>query len=500
MAEFDPSVWLQDHPEEEEDAADARPCPVCGECDNEDVLLLCDRCDAPYHTFCIGLERVPRGNWFCMECESDGAYVDAAAIEEPVTRRSHQREYPRTQGEQRRSRRRTRPDLWLGAWSRFSRTVHDVTGLDLDFSEDDSVMDSYRHHQHLLSVEARNRESGDQWRQRSRIAERQGVRESFGRIAAWQRTRQVTPPSIAPSPTVESAEQTQAWQAFDRAREVQSPAAQTLKRKARSLSATPEASQAPKEPERKLKRPRTRRLENVGASSASVRSLARPTLSIDPQNNTQDTTRDNVPSFLSNLLREVETAELPEGSPPQPVAVKSRPASPPMDYTSPGSSPSPTSSVHRSPRAMSTTPPPVRGKRSHSPVPLSSRVEPRFARANHAANVDGSPTVPHTNGTELRHPRPRRQPVSRLPRSTSPARLTMSSEVKESVNRFVKAALAPHWKTAAITKDQYANINRDVSRMLYGYISEQSLTDQSERSQLERVAVDQVDSAIKALC
>src|SRR6187402_2817219 len=75
VAEFDPNAWI-----EENDMADeeANPCPICNESDQEDVLLLCDGCDAPYHTHCIGLDRVPNGHWFCMECAEDGAYSRAA--------------------------------------------------------------------------------------------------------------------------------------------------------------------------------------------------------------------------------------------------------------------------------------------------------------------------------------------------------------------------------------------------------------------------------------
>ena len=45
---------------------------VCGGSENEDVLLLCDRCDAPYHCYCLSpaLTIVPMDDWFCPECAS----------------------------------------------------------------------------------------------------------------------------------------------------------------------------------------------------------------------------------------------------------------------------------------------------------------------------------------------------------------------------------------------------------------------------------------------
>eukprot|EP00906_Rhabdomonas_costata_P015954 RCo022864 len=52
--------------EEEED----QPCQVCQSYQQEDLLLLCDRCDGHYHTFCVGLGLVvPPGDWFCPRCQ-----------------------------------------------------------------------------------------------------------------------------------------------------------------------------------------------------------------------------------------------------------------------------------------------------------------------------------------------------------------------------------------------------------------------------------------------
>jgi len=52
-----------DHPWEQETV-----CRVCQLGDREHVLLLCDLCDDPYHTTCVGLEDVPPGDWFCQTC------------------------------------------------------------------------------------------------------------------------------------------------------------------------------------------------------------------------------------------------------------------------------------------------------------------------------------------------------------------------------------------------------------------------------------------------
>ncbi|CAE7535847.1 unnamed protein product [Symbiodinium pilosum] len=46
-------------------------CQVCGGSQDAESLLLCDGCDAGYHTFCVGLSAVPAGDWYCERCEED---------------------------------------------------------------------------------------------------------------------------------------------------------------------------------------------------------------------------------------------------------------------------------------------------------------------------------------------------------------------------------------------------------------------------------------------
>ncbi|KAI3474872.1 hypothetical protein Pfo_030183 [Paulownia fortunei] len=45
-------------------------CRVCGIDQDNEKVLLCDECDAEYHTYCLSppLVRVPGGNWFCPRC------------------------------------------------------------------------------------------------------------------------------------------------------------------------------------------------------------------------------------------------------------------------------------------------------------------------------------------------------------------------------------------------------------------------------------------------
>ncbi|XP_064638858.1 remodeling and spacing factor 1-like [Lineus longissimus] len=50
---------------------DDKPCTKCHKYDHPELILLCDKCDAGYHTTCTlpPLLLVPEGDWFCPPCE-----------------------------------------------------------------------------------------------------------------------------------------------------------------------------------------------------------------------------------------------------------------------------------------------------------------------------------------------------------------------------------------------------------------------------------------------
>ncbi|CZR66901.1 uncharacterized protein PAC_16802 [Phialocephala subalpina] len=477
VAEFDPNAWVEEELEEEE----GRPCPVCGEADQEEVLLLCDGCDAPYHTHCIGLgDRVPQGHWFCMECADEGAYARAAEATRDQTRTGplSGRRAPRTQAGVRRTRQRMRNDHWVGAWSLFSSRIHNVAGLDLDFSDDDLPMADYRRHQRRTSDERREFQ---QWQQRLNIAGRQGARDVF-RAAAPVMIRSRTPQTPE-----ESIEETRAWGAFEKAKEIDTSSPARRKRKSRSITASPaEASQPPAEPERKLKRPRTRRVLDRPEASAS---MAGPSRQMNGQRAESPTARilndtTGQPSFLSSLLKEVEMNSASDDDrsafSATTVSGPNRVTSPPLEYSSPAASPV-SSSPYHTPRASSITP--------H----LTSASDP-----DHHKSEQEHPSSPIL---ELRQPRPRRREPVPLPRSqdTSPVRAALPIEVKEGINKIVKSALAPHWKSMEITKEQYAEINKAVSRKLYETINFRNLNDEKEKWACEKIATQEVATAVKSL-
>ncbi|GAB4835767.1 hypothetical protein Ancab_000677 [Ancistrocladus abbreviatus] len=44
-------------------------CTECHQGGDDALMLLCDLCDSPAHTYCVGLGReVPEGNWYCEDC------------------------------------------------------------------------------------------------------------------------------------------------------------------------------------------------------------------------------------------------------------------------------------------------------------------------------------------------------------------------------------------------------------------------------------------------
>ncbi|XP_059177548.1 uncharacterized protein LOC131956927 isoform X2 [Physella acuta] len=50
---------------------DDTPCVKCGKYNHPEMILLCDKCDAGYHTACLRppLMLIPDGDWFCPPCE-----------------------------------------------------------------------------------------------------------------------------------------------------------------------------------------------------------------------------------------------------------------------------------------------------------------------------------------------------------------------------------------------------------------------------------------------
>jgi len=42
---------------------ECKTCTVCQQPHHEDEMMFCDKCDRGYHTFCVGMDSIPTGEW-----------------------------------------------------------------------------------------------------------------------------------------------------------------------------------------------------------------------------------------------------------------------------------------------------------------------------------------------------------------------------------------------------------------------------------------------------
>lgn len=414
----------------------------------------------------------------------------------------------RTRARLRRARRQARNVEWQGAWGQFAGRFYDLSDVDLDnFDDEDEELEQFRRFQQL------DRRELQRWQQRMDIAHRLGAQDAFANNIPPQITEHLQPIQ----PIEETRDERRAWGALERVREAEDPAPATRKRKVRSVTASP--AEPVQEPERKLKRPRTRRLPTQqGEASGSVSSPVTAGPSTGWPNGTSTarngaTVRDeNEPALVSSLLKELEPHAHSEDEAGNPSASGRRI---PPGASSPVLSPSP--SNLSSPRAMSMTPPPLlptNGRPTSPTLSLSTHIEPRYPPANYSPNRNGSGSgsgSDHSDSEgrskrkerrtlELRQPRPRRaQPITSRAEDTSPTRATMTQEEKKSINDIVKTALRPHWRAQKLTPEQYAMINRDISRKLYEEVRDASSLDEDTRRSWEMRASQEVAQALAGL-
>jgi hypothetical protein len=447
---IDPSMIMQD---ELFSVEVWEPCIVCGTSDqSHSSQMYCDGCDKAVHIFCAGYDDAPEV-WYCESClvdiESDAALPGLPAA---VRRRPRQRPRQRNAPAGRRLG-RTHDTSWARVWQEVSQRLD----LDLDFPFDDeeATRDTRTPQQ---------RREFQQWQRRFEVADRQGVTNRLRDIA----TR--THPS-QPAPAPESQEELRAWNAFDKARELHEPNAR--KRKASSSPASP---QEPEPEPKKLKRPRLRRpAANAGSPPAESSRAA-------TQRAAEGTT------FLSSLLREVENNPSSAGSPGPSSA----------QYSPRNSSParSPGSSGYGSPNAASATPPMSPVAHPSSPaIPLFSPFSPAVASQDLER-----PSRPRPRGRRQdQHDSGYDENYHSGLDALSPSR-NMSYSAKEEIQRMVKMALRPRYLDKTINKDQYTDINRDVSRKMYDLVGDVSqLADQGARERWQGMAAEEVQKAVTSL-
>ena len=493
IAEVDPSMLIEEYDEELED----QPCLVCGDDDNEEQLLACDGCDAYYHTYCVDLEEVPVGHWYCETCETQRAIesVCPTGSSRPAQRPHHTADR-RTRGQQRQV--RNRNQAHSSNWARVWQSVWDNLNLDLDFPFDEGS-DAARIDRAQRA--ASQRRDFRQWERRFQVAERQGganrFRDTASALLDLHATREH--PAI---PEPESREEIRAWNAFEKAKEIELDP--NPKRKRKSATTSPSDAESHAQPQRPLKRPRTRR--TIDNAEGSINAIPEASVANSRSSGLHNVAaQGNGPSFLQSMLREIETSTTPEGvqnhQNMQTVTGHSSPQA-----SSPGASP--TTSNHPSPRARSTTPPPSVATRPGSPFSLTSKVEPIYPPAEFSPTR--SPTdmsLAHRPHNEVRQSiksrRQSRPPVqsSSPTRSedTSPTRNTMPLSTKTDLQKMVSTALTPHYQSNSVSKDQYTDINRNVSRLLYEKVGDTGSVNGEARKTWERLASDEVTKAVQSL-
>ncbi|KAK4192109.1 hypothetical protein QBC35DRAFT_263599 [Podospora australis] len=517
VPEFDSHAWMAENPEEEQ--VSSNPCPVCNSSDHEEVLLLCDGCDACYHTHCIGLDAVPEGPWFCMECvHAFGPEImQPATVIGSINNALGQRYSSRTQASMRRARRRARSDEWQGAWGQITGRIWDALELDLDYQDDDDpvVFEGLRRSQQQRERERREHE---RWQQRLNIASRLGARDVFvSNMPAILNRPQPQPPQ-------ESREEQMAWGALEKARDAENG---SRKRKSRSATVEPHDEQN-HEPERKLKRPRTRRvptIQNGESSSAATRDPG-PSNQRQPEASSSTVaaasrSTEAPPSFLSSLLKEVEMSTPSDeeslrtifGPIPgvndvsSPVRSPS-PHSPGLITPPRGSSPHMTLSSHIAPIYPPANYSPTRASSSNSTMKSSRSTSPHKQTSRDArSSPEGSDsesrgrTHRHHRPLELRQPQPRRSQPALLSRSdnVSPTRAALPYELKQSINGIVKTALRPHWRSSKLTAQQYEAINREISRKIYEDVKDPATVDDDTKHNWEKLASQEVARAVASL-
>ncbi|CAO2651653.1 Nn.00g042230.m01.CDS01 [Neocucurbitaria sp. VM-36] len=506
VAEIDPSMIIEDDYTLEGDDGSYDACMICDEFGDASTLMYCHSCEQLCHVFCAGLDRMPlRGPWYCHGCVENPSLLEVASRRRPAARGPA----AWVNGRSRVPRLNRAPDEWVGVW----QSVWDRLQFDIEFPfEDDEQSEN---HSDVL------RRENHIWERRFALAQQVGAGTRF-RAAAdnvqacrrgsnrssrpTNRALHREPPKTPKDP--ESQEELRAWNQFEKAREqlaqmdaqpaTRAPSTTSSRRgrKRKSVDSSPAESEPlePK-PERKLKRPRTRlHVDNGESSAAAARRNTVNHNSLAPATSPPAAPAADspaAPGFLQSLLQEVETDRFAERekeiAAPQPRRIIVERACSPQN-SSPGLSP-----VYQRPPGM-TTPPPLNLGRLTSPAQKDEQLSPTYSPYSPADDD-------RAGRRKLAH---RSAGLSSPPRSkdSSPSRPALSYSTKAELQRMVTAVLKPLYLKKEVTKEEYTDINRDVSRLLYEKVGDagaDALADQATREKWQQMASGEVDNAVKSL-
>jgi hypothetical protein len=513
VAEIDPNIYIDDLSDPDTDGLDEESsiCVICEEAGADDqgprMAIKCDCCERFAHIFCTGMDSVP-SHWTCNNCLAR----PFESLEQ--TRRNARSRMVRSVRENRATQSRRRPvrprsnstHEWARIWQQINRRTH--IDVDFPFDDDEEIEEEDQiSHQQRIHNQGRNFNRIDA---RLRIASRQGARSRFLPAAQAMYHQEQEPPKS--NETGESQEELRAWNAFEKARQAaEGPdQPQTNRRKRKSPTPALREETPPREPERALKRPRTKRLQDTATANLSsngessrASAVARGRHRSPVSHSSPPDSNDERPSFLKSLLQEVECKGDEGVRSPQELApfVTERGSS---RMSSPASSPA--ASNHPTPRAG--TPPPLSISRPASPpIGNASYLYPVYPQAPEYSPTTSPVDVERRSRSQLRRPTTRQPEVS-SPRQISPVRASdnsptrssVSFETKMEVQQMVSAALKPIYHEGKITTKEYTDINQSISRGLYDRVGDAAvLADADTKSKFNDIAKEEVDDAVKRL-
>ena len=61
---------------------DSIVCSVCNNGDNEEnnLIVICEKCNLPVHQACYGIKKIPEGDWLCSACHHNLAYNSRTCV------------------------------------------------------------------------------------------------------------------------------------------------------------------------------------------------------------------------------------------------------------------------------------------------------------------------------------------------------------------------------------------------------------------------------------
>lgn len=601
----------------EEDIGPIGNCFACERDENDTLLLFCDRCPRPYHTYCLGLDSVPRGEWCCPPCESDKNSLNAPMTitqipdrNRPILRTGRERREARAAIERRRnrirnqqwtvaisvpprlSRPRRRNDSqnwqWTSAWQSVLADLNSDVNPDILFPEhgtEEVERQSREFHELSRRLEVAHRQgNGQQLTEAVPYLLTQPIRQQTKEeINSWEMLdeaeRLQNPESVSPSSSTNNETTTQQPKgsrsdfSSDRStdnctlslentpKRLRSQADDSLcispepdrkrsRRGSRSSSVVMQddfgpSDQAVSQPERKLKRPMTRRViqprnndKNDGLAAGAASSAAANIVKVESLGENGSGTIENEisPSLLESLLKDINK--------PKPVSTLDRallsqfstsalspgfetsiitPAPSPPRMASPilsdryndhtvvePYSRSPiiqsTMSFRRqgSPRRLGKDPAHHRAAESNhysSPLIMSETNESSSSSPNLQESPSTSPQdSPKLPPVYLSSPPPLIVQLSTpAERASFASSIPLALSTKSDIEKMVRAALKPHYRPGGISKEDFAKINQLISRKMYTMVTETGRIKEWEKTKWQKVAEDEVQKEVNEL-